>query len=77
MVQPKFTPMDSIQDYRDFKEFLNNFESFIKDVKDHADRLRWLRTSVKGKAFDLIEGYSIIGGNYVLALNRLDSKVNT
>ena len=71
MIQPKFSPTDSVQDYRDFKEFLNNFEAFLKDVRDHKDRLRWLRTCVKGKAFDLIEGYSVKGENYNLALGRL------
>lgn len=71
MIQPKFSPTNSVQDYRDFREFLSNFEAFLKDVKDHKDRLRWLRTCVKGKAFDLIEGFSIKGENYNLALRRL------
>merc|ERR1711874_758566 len=70
-VQPKFTPMDSVQDYRDFKEFLSNFEAFMRYIRDHKDRLRWLCTGVKGKAFDLIEGYSIKGENYILALDKL------
>ena len=74
MTLSKFTPTDSVQDYRDFKEFLNNFEAFMKDIRDHKDRLRWLRTSVKGKAFDLIEGYSIKGENYNLALDKLKAE---
>ena len=54
MIQPKFTPSGTIQDYRLFREWLNNFELFIRDICDHRDKLQWLRISVKNKAFDLL-----------------------
>ena len=74
MTQPKFTPSDTIQDYRHFREWLSNFELFIRDVRDHRDRLQWLRSSVKNKAFDLIEGFAIKGDNYVKALDKLKAE---
>ena len=69
--QPFFTPSNDASDYLKFKDFLTQFQAYIMNVKNDHERLYFLRTSLKGEAFSLIQSLTLEDANYKVALDLL------
>jgi len=46
----------------------------VKPVPLAADELKWLLSSIKGRALNLVKHYTLDNDSYVLALNKLKAR---
>ena len=72
--QPFFTSKQNDTDYAAYKDFHSRFEHFVKKVSNDADKLEWLKSSIKGEAANLIKNFSLSDSNYKVALQKLEQK---
>ena len=73
-VQPIFTSEQNNSDYSNFRDFLDKFLFYTKRCASNSERLEWLKSSIKGEAYNLIRHLSLVEDNYDIALKRLKDK---
>ena len=72
--QPFFTSKQNDSDFSNFKDFWSRFEFFTKKCSSNAEKLEWLKSSIKGDAYQLIKHLSVIDANYDVAVQKLNDK---
>ena len=70
-IQPIFTSKGDDSDFGVYRDFIDRFNFFVAKCSNKAEKLQWLKSSVKGDASHLIKNLSLDEANYDIAIKRL------